>query len=304
MVAGGHFYLLFPSENGKGPSTTGDDISPRSCGGFHCGDLLLTVDYVPVAARDFLEGDAGGHAFAAKWDEVSAAGERTEATGVARSSRTRTSLDTLFEPQEKGGVERTLTRAVTRATYPWRTGLPSARAAEASRIWAAGSERLATCCLAKSRTKACRLSRPGIRLYGPLGWPSRLCNDLQEVAQTTAPPGASSITVCRLDSADSPAGPAGPWSVSGHLDFRWLADATPCKPTGEVAEFSDLGEAAQGAKWLGVLRMDVDSLGELFRSRLGRHGTISRMADGQRKSAAVFRGMGSAPLPPAEQRPR
>jgi CRISPR-associated protein Csm1 len=62
-----------------------------------------------------------------------------------------------------------------------------------------------------------------------------------------------------------------------------LAAATPSKWDEEkreeiVAEFGDLAQAAKGAKWLGVLRMDVDSLGSIFRSRLGNKATIARMS--------------------------
>jgi len=47
--------------------------------------------------------------------------------------------------------------------------------------------------------------------------------------------------------------------------YRWLADATPRLPGGTgIAEFSDLAEASRGVSWLGVLRMDVDDLGEVF----------------------------------------
>jgi CRISPR/Cas system-associated protein Cas10 (large subunit of type III CRISPR-Cas system) len=47
-------------------------------------------------------------------------------------------------------------------------------------------------------------------------------------------------------------------------DFRLLPNATPLKGDNIIAEFSDLAAAAEGVKWLGVLRMDVDSLGDVF----------------------------------------
>jgi CRISPR-associated protein Csm1 len=66
-------------------------------------------------------------------------------------------------------------------------------------------------------------------------------------------------------------------------DFRWLADETPVQgydadgqPT--IAEFSDLARASDGVEWLGVLRMDVDSLGDVFKRGLRDDATLSRMS--------------------------
>jgi CRISPR-associated protein Csm1 len=66
-------------------------------------------------------------------------------------------------------------------------------------------------------------------------------------------------------------------------DFRWLADATPvkgCDADGQplIAEFSDLAGASDGVDWLGVLRMDVDNLGNVFKQGLGNDATVSRMS--------------------------
>jgi len=68
-----------------------------------------------------------------------------------------------------------------------------------------------------------------------------------------------------------------------HRCFLLLAAATPSKWDEKehdhvVAEFSDLAQASEGAKWLGALRMDVDSLGDIFRNRLGKKANITRMS--------------------------
>ena len=58
--------------------------------------------------------------------------------------------------------------------------------------------------------------------------------------------------------------------------IRYTVNVTPRK--GEsIATFEDLKEAAQGVKRLGVLRMDVDDLGDLFRWGM-QDATISRVA--------------------------
>ena len=61
-------------------------------------------------------------------------------------------------------------------------------------------------------------------------------------------------------------------------DFRLLPQVIPHRPDGTVADFDQLADASEGAKWLSVLRMDVDNLGALFRDGLGESATISRMS--------------------------
>ncbi len=62
-------------------------------------------------------------------------------------------------------------------------------------------------------------------------------------------------------------------------DFRPLPQVIPHRSDGEaVADFDQLADASEGVKWLGVLRMDVDNLGALFRDGLGESATISRMS--------------------------
>lgn len=57
-----------------------------------------------------------------------------------------------------------------------------------------------------------------------------------------------------------------------------LAKLTPRNKRGEVLTFDELAENAQGIKRWGVLRMDVDNLGELFRMGLGKEASISRVS--------------------------
>ena len=62
-------------------------------------------------------------------------------------------------------------------------------------------------------------------------------------------------------------------------DFRLLPQVIPRRPRSDtVADFDQLADASDGVKWLGVLRMDVDNLGGVFRDGLGESATISRMS--------------------------
>ena len=63
--------------------------------------------------------------------------------------------------------------------------------------------------------------------------------------------------------------------VGVSYDFRTLPHAR--KPDGDVADYDALANASDGAKWLGVLRMDVDNLGTVFKEQL-QHPTLSRVA--------------------------
>ena len=59
------------------------------------------------------------------------------------------------------------------------------------------------------------------------------------------------------------------WSIPVSYDFRLLPQVIPTRPgRQETADYQQLAEAATGASWLGVLRMDVDNLGQLFRQGL------------------------------------
>jgi CRISPR-associated protein Csm1 len=64
------------------------------------------------------------------------------------------------------------------------------------------------------------------------------------------------------------------------LGFRFFANVTPRKEGGrEIAEFGDMAERSQGIERLGVLRMDVDDLGRLFREGFKEgERSISRIA--------------------------
>jgi CRISPR-associated protein Csm1 len=71
--------------------------------------------------------------------------------------------------------------------------------------------------------------------------------------------------------------------VAGALDIpvatgtRYTVNVTPRRPDGEIATFDTLQKVSQGINRLGVLRMDVDDLGDLFRWGL-QEATVSRVA--------------------------
>jgi CRISPR-associated protein Csm1 len=60
--------------------------------------------------------------------------------------------------------------------------------------------------------------------------------------------------------------------------------------TGASLDFDGLAQSSTGVKRLAVLRMDVDSLGEIFRSGLGRNPTLSRITALSRNLSYFFGG--------------
>lgn len=58
---------------------------------------------------------------------------------------------------------------------------------------------------------------------------------------------------------------------------QWLVNVTPIK-NGRVASNDELAKASRGIERLGVLRMDVDNLGQIFGKGLGDRATLSRVA--------------------------
>lgn len=72
--------------------------------------------------------------------------------------------------------------------------------------------------------------------------------------------------------------------------YRLLAQAWPQSDDGSVKTFEELANSATGASKLGVFRADVDNLGALFATGLGKRATISRVASLSAALADFFEG--------------
>jgi CRISPR-associated protein Csm1 len=232
---------------------------------------------VPVAACDFLEGEKGEHAFAAKWDKVSGQVNQRKQRKW-RDLREQDFFRDLFEPQEKGGVESACEVCRHEGVLAVEDGIAKCqrcRSFEKLGRQLRQPQFLAVFDVADEEPPLDATWHQALRAFGA---DVRVCEDKEDL-NMGCPRGALSATVYRFDTADFLVDVPDSWQgLPVSFDFRWLADATPRKGEDEVAEYSDLAQAAKGVKWLGILRMDVDSLGQLFRSRLGSLGTISRMS--------------------------
>jgi CRISPR-associated protein Csm1 len=95
---------------------------------------------------------------------------------------------------------------------------------------------------------------------------------LKDAREAIHLPGAERATIWALDDTAD-----GPWPTAGELPASHLLHYT-LKRVPALA-FDELQEkSASGFKRLGVLRMDVDNLGELFKNGLGEAATLARLS--------------------------
>jgi CRISPR-associated protein Csm1 len=287
FAGGGHFYLLLPyRQTQERIDGLRHNIADKLWKA-HRGDLSLTVEYVPVTARDFLEGEGGGKAFAEKWGAVS------QKVNVRKQRKWRdldddTMLRELFTARQHGTTAEEMCQV---CHGEWVQGVDrlddGVRKCRRCDSFEELGQKL------RDPTHLVVFTAPETPLPERAAWHDVLKGFGAEVwlmrkdkELPREPNGATAATVYTFDSTDFLNGDTlnrfrwGDLPVS--YDFRLLADATPVKRNekGElvIADFSDLAEASQGVKWLGVLRMDVDSLGDVFKDGLGDQATISRMS--------------------------
>lgn len=284
FVGGGHFYLLLPYREATEHLDEIQQRVARVLWKVHKGDLSLLVASVPLAAIDFLEEEAGGNAFAAKWGDVSRR-VNEEKQRKWRNPDSEAMWRELFAPRQRGMTAEDVCQVCHNE------GALEIQDDVRKCQHCRGFEELGR--LLRDPTHLVLFTVPeadppeqadwrdALRAFGV---EARLIHEGEELLRR--PAGATEAIVYTLDATDFLAEDVCRrfrWDdLPVSYDFRWLADATPRKHDEHgqevIAEFADLAEASQGVKWLGVLRMDVDSLGDVFKTGLGAHATISRMS--------------------------
>lgn len=77
--------------------------------------------------------------------------------------------------------------------------------------------------------------------------------------------------------------------VALKVDKRaWLANTTPLTPAGGIKTFEEIAGSSEGIKSWGVLRGDVDNLGQIFSEGLGKERTISAVTSLSREISFFF----------------
>ena len=284
FAGGGHFYLLLPYQAAKRQLDTLRQEIAQKLWRLHHGDVSLTVDFAPVTALDFLEQEAGGNAFSAKWEAVSQkVNERKQRKW--RDLGDADMMRNLFAAQQRGATETEMCQVCHNT---WQTGVDALDADIRKCRRCVGFEDLGR--QLRDPTHLVRFAIPDVEPPETPDWRDALRAfgvDAWLVHADDEPPPkpryATAATVDTLDSTDFLTDAVQRrfhWEdIPTRYDFRLLPNATPRQDAaGAVADFSDLAEAADGVKWLGVLRMDVDNLGEVFRFGLGTQATLARMS--------------------------
>ena len=298
-VGGGHFYLLVPYANCSDLDELRTQIAQKLWQA-HEGDLSLNIGYVPVAPIDFVSENMYGRGFAKKWEEVAdAVNARKLQRWVDLGSEQM--AQHLFTPRDEGATAEEICQV---CHGEWKAG--EDRTDE-------GVRKCRRCASFEDLGK--ELRDPAYLVHflvneKPLPERPRWSEVLQAFGTEvhivnrredgglqlpTPPEGATGAVLEQVDDTDflceEALQLADQLRVPTAFDFRLLADATPYdERRGQVADYDHLAEQSQGVKWLGVLRMDVDSLGDLFRRGFKRtikedgkpeerdDATLSRMA--------------------------
>ena len=250
LASGGHFYLLLPyREAREGIDALRAEIAEKLWGA-HREELSVVLAGIPVTASNFDQ-------FSGRWKLVSEEIERQKRT-KGRELPKEKMFDLFFTPRNEWETE----------DY----GFP-----ELGRQLRDAQHLVAFEMLEQPIS-----DRPDWNeIIRSFGLDVHLVNTSE--AKPASPADATRATVYRLNSIDFLADEIlesfrwGDLPVS--YDFRPLPQVIPRRLDGDaVADFDQLADASEGAKWLSVLRMDVDNLGGLFRDGLGDSATISRMS--------------------------
>jgi len=285
-AGGGHFYLLIPHTHKQQVDALRAEIAQRLWQA-HRGDLSLHIGAVPVAPVDFVSTQAGGEGFAKKWAEVTQSVESRKLQRWADLGAEQMAKH-LFTPYDEGTTAEEMCQV---CHGEWKTGEDTTDEGVRKCRRCASFERLGM------ELRHCeyllRFDLPDQTLSHPRPtWQEVLRSFGVEVhplsrrqdggLQLPSMPGnAQGVLIERVGDTDflseEALDLADRLRLPACFDFRLLGEVTPVDAQGNVVDYDYLANASQGVPWLGVLRMDVDSLGQLFRHGLGNDATLSRM---------------------------
>ena len=251
LASGGHFYLLLPYREAREKIDTLRAEIAEKLWGAHREELSVVLAGIRVTASDFDK-------FSKRWKVVSEEIERQKRT-KGRELSSEKMFDLFFTPRnepetENYGFQELGGRQLRDAQYLVTFEIPEQPISEEP-DW----------------REVIRSFGLDVHLVGP------------SEDKPTPSTDTTRATVYRLNCTDFLSDEIlesfrwGDLPVS--YDFRPLPQVIPRRLDGNaVADFDQLADASEGAKWLSVLRMDVDNLGGLFRDGLGDSATISRMS--------------------------
>ncbi|GBC90714.1 MAG: type III-A CRISPR-associated protein Cas10/Csm1 [Fimbriimonadales bacterium] len=277
LASGGHFYLLAPHNQAEQLTRLRTEISQKLLTAFQ-GDLRALMEWVPLTTADLTSSDK----ISQKWDDLSQRlGQRKQQLWAELPDA---ALELLFTPVQRA----TDAESLCQVCYGEFVGGQIDD----------GVRKCGRCLSFEELGRQMR--RPSalvVEVVDPtdppenakwnealeaFGWRVHIVPEGQPDPRVPAPVVRVSFTPNRFIPSRREDG----WSYT----FRPLATATPAPIEHRLPDFEEIAGKATGAKWLGVLRMDVDSLGGLFARGLKPHATLSRMATLSRTMRLFFEG--------------
>ena len=276
-AGGGHFYLLAPVAAADDLRRVQAEISHKLLD-HHQGNLYLALGWAKTAATDFEEFDE-------RWSEVGQAMSRAKRRRFSELDA-QTLRENVFAPDGEGGDKEHECQV---CHYYGPDVKPEGDDDDARRI----------CPLCDSlETLGTQLRDADYLLLGeikPDDRPrARFSDTLAAFGLTLGLTSADGRPVRPLDgkpdramllamrdledvfgAADRVAAKLGCPVAAGTC---YTVNVTPRKPNGDVATFDWLQEQSKGVKQLGVLRMDVDDLGDMFGRWIKGNASLSRVA--------------------------
>lgn len=280
--SGGKFYILAPStilsrKDDKNLASLNEDLI-RKFWDHYQGELFLGLGAVTLSGQDFMTENFGN-----KWQEVTEAANKSKRTKFATIIAN--NYDSIMAPQGIGGVETTcqVCGCESSADNPISTERPGTPDAREICLDCQSTEKLGNKLakgniiaeVVKDRTN----SGIDVPRLNPLGLDIAyyILTDLQESRLQ-----GEALTYWNLNIPD--------YSDENFLMNDLAQPHVNCgfrfyggneKPRDEDSfvplNYDELADASQGIKRLGVLRMDVDFLGDIFREGLRPHNTAARV---------------------------
>ncbi|GIV18233.1 MAG: type III-A CRISPR-associated protein Cas10/Csm1 [Armatimonadota bacterium] len=286
-AGGGHFYLLVPYRECEQVDALRAQIAQKLWQA-HRGDLSLNIGAVPVAPIDFVSSQMGGEGFTQKWKAVSEdVADRKQRRWIDLGAEQM--AQHLFTPYDEGTTAEEMCQV---CHGEWKAGEDTTDEGVRKCRRCASFERLGMelrhCeYLVRFYLAEQELPHPRptwqevLRTFGVEVHPLSRRKD-GGLQLPSVPVNAQEVLIERVGDTDFLNDDT--LNLADHLrlpacfDFRLLGEVTPTDEQGNVVDYDYLANASQGVPWLGVLRMDVDSLGQLFRYGLGEDTTLSRVA--------------------------
>ncbi|RKY61639.1 MAG: type III-A CRISPR-associated protein Cas10/Csm1 [Candidatus Latescibacterota bacterium] len=277
-IGGGNFYLLAPLSAEDRLCSPRKDIARRLLS-LHGGELYLALCWVEVSPGDFLLDGSVPSRWMRKVEELF---EELARAKERRFSELGDEVHALFEPQGEGGEPRFCQVCHSERDVREVDGIR--KCALCRSLEKLGEE------ASRAEWLVLEEVEPPSEVK-PLGYEDVLSAfglrvGLVRKLSQFKPSGGNFVRALRLRDADFLGEGVNPGWAYG---FDFQARAVPTDD-GHIKDFSEIAEEGRGIKRLGVLRMDVDNLGRLFREGLGARASMSRLSTMSRSLSIFFKG--------------